>query len=100
MTRLTDAAPARDRLRELAVEGYPLTFLADLTLVSPDTLGAVRSGRRTRIQQAVHQAITYACALLHGTDPAQHGVPDGPAASTRLLAARAGWTTSSEGGAA
>jgi len=92
MTVLADAVTARWQLRELAVAGYPLTWLADRLGVSPQGLGGIRSGRQQRSRPYTLHAIHRLYQQLAHTTPDRHGIPSGPAASTRLIAARKGWT--------
>jgi hypothetical protein len=89
--KLIDATTAQRQLRELAADGFPLTFLADRLGVSPQGLGGIRSGRQQRSQPYTLHSIHRLHRTLHGTMPAQHGVPEGIAATTRLIAARGGW---------
>lgn len=98
MTRrtLADATPARQQLQALAADGFPLTFLAARVYMSPQGLGGIRSGRSRHTYPYTLAAVRAAYDGLHGTAPAQHGVPDGAAAWTRLIAAQRGWGATPE----
>ncbi len=93
MSALVDATTARLQLRELAADGYPLTWLADQLGVSATGLGGIRSGRQKRSRTYTLHAIHRLHRQLAGTTPDQHGIEAGRAAWTRLIAARGGWTT-------
>jgi hypothetical protein len=81
------------QLRELAAAGFPVTFIAARVYMSPQGLGGIRSGRVRHTQPSAVAAVRAVYDRLHGTTPAQHGVPEAAAAWTRLIAARGGWGT-------
>lgn len=91
MSAYVDAAPARDHLRDLAVRGFSLAFLADRIGMSRGALGAIRRGERPRTSPYVARCVDRVHRELTGTTSADHHVPEGPAAVTRLIAARNGW---------
>lgn len=87
------AIEAARQLRELTADGYPLNWLAQQTLTSESTLGAIRAGRRHYIHWAVAEAITDAYLHLRGTNPATHGITAHATGIAQLTAGRNGWTT-------
>jgi hypothetical protein len=95
MNTLTDAAPARDQLRELSAEGYPLNWLADRLGVSHDGLRNIRAGRHAHINTYTARLINRLHRALHNTDPTDHGVSRFGTSIALLTAGRNGWTTTS-----
>jgi hypothetical protein len=92
-----DAAPARDHLRALAACGFPLSFLTDRIGMPRGSLSAIRRGERPRTNPYVVRSINRLHRELAGTTPGDHGIPEGPVAWTRVIAARNGWTTAQAG---
>lgn len=100
MTRLADAAPARDRLRELACRGFHAGYLADRIGMARAGVIAIRLGARRRIYPYTDRAITRVHRELCGTDPADCGIRRADITRTWSLAVQHGWTGRHEGGAA
>jgi len=96
MSARVDAAPARDHLRALAVCGFPLSFLADRIGTHRSGLSAIRRGERPRTSPYMAHSISRIHQELAGATPGDHGIPEGPVAWTRLIAARNGWTTTAQ----
>ncbi len=86
------ADAARDQLRSLAVQGYPVGWLADYMALSTNTLTRIRSGRARLMHARVAAEIAIAYLLLNGVDPAEHGVGSRGIHIAHLQAARGGWT--------
>jgi hypothetical protein len=91
MTPTSAAAVARDQLRSLAAQGYPINWLGDYSLLSTNTLTCLRSGRARRITARVAEEIASTFLLLNGVSPAVHGVPARGIHMALLQAARGGW---------
>lgn len=91
MIDLTDARPACSQLQDMAVRGFPVSWIAERIGVSGQGLYPVRSGRQCRISTYTAGAIGRLYEQLRGTVAAEHGIPEGPAAWNRLIAARGGW---------
>lgn len=86
---------ARDQLRSLAAQGYPVDWLAGYTLLSGGTLTHLRSGRSRQITARVAFEIATAFLLLNGVDPDIHDVGSRGIHIALLQAARGGWTAGS-----
>jgi hypothetical protein len=85
---LTGAGPAAAVLAELAVQGWPATYLAARLETSAATVAAVRDGSRRRISIALDLRIHRLRLQLAGTTPAARGVRACDAARTRAWALR------------
>jgi len=92
MSDLADATPARQQLQALAAEGFPVPWLAEAIGMSPSGLGAIQKGQRTRTSAYALRAIATTYAVVHGTNPADHGIRPGSISLTLLAAGRHGWT--------
>ncbi|MCP2314090.1 hypothetical protein [Kitasatospora paracochleata] len=86
---LTSAEPAAVALTELALQGWPATYLAARLDTSAATVAAVRDRSRRRITVALDVRIHRLRLRLVGTTPVAEGVRPGDAARTRAWALRA-----------
>jgi hypothetical protein len=91
MIDLTDAGPACGQLQDMAVRGFPLSWLAERLGASAQGLGTIRNGKQRRTSTYTAGAINRLYEQLRGTVAADHGISEGPAAWNRLIAARGGW---------
>jgi hypothetical protein len=85
---LTDAQQAAAVLAELAVQGWPATYLAARLNTSTATIAAVRDGSRRRISVALDQRIHRLRLRLADTTPTVQGIRTSDAARTRAWALR------------
>ena len=86
---LTGAGAAATALAELAMLGWPATYLAACLDTSTATVAAVRDGSRRRISITLDLRIHRLQLRLAGTTPAAQGVRASDAARTRTWALRA-----------
>jgi hypothetical protein len=93
MTTRTDATQARDDLRCLTADGYPLAWLADRIGVHRDSLSRTRSGKYGQVSAYTARLIHQQHHQLHGTNPTDHGTTRGGTSLALLTAGRNGWTT-------
>lgn len=91
MTDLADATPARQQLQALAAEGFPIPWLAEAVGMSPSGLGEIQSGHTARTSAYALRAIATTYAVVHGTNPADHGIRPGSISLTLLAAGRHRW---------
>jgi hypothetical protein len=85
---LTGAGPAGAVLAELALLGWPATYLAACLETSATTVAAVRDGSRRRISIPLDRCIHRLRLRLAGTTPATLGVRASDSARTRTWALR------------
>lgn len=90
-TKLADATKARGQLQDMAVRGFPLSWLAERLGASAQGLGTIRNGKQRRTSTYTAGAIGRLYEQLRGTVAADHGISEGPAARNRLIASRGGW---------
>jgi hypothetical protein len=87
------AAEATRQLRQLTACGYPLSWLAQYTRISPTTLYGIRAGHRAHIWHDTAELINTAHHALHDTNPADHGITYRAIGTALRTAGRNGWTT-------
>jgi hypothetical protein len=92
MPVLTDAGPARGQLQDMAVRGFPVSWIAGRIGASGQGLYPIRSGKQARTHTYTAAAINRLYQQLRGSTSADHGISEGPAAFNRLITARGGWT--------
>lgn len=91
MTARVHAAITQQQLRDLACRGFHMAWIGDRIGVSKQTLGPIRAGQRRTVDPYTACCINRLYHQLAGTTSAEHGIREGAAASTRLIAARGGW---------
>ncbi|GAA1110766.1 hypothetical protein [Kitasatospora arboriphila] len=100
---LIGAAPAAAVLRELALAGWPATYLAAHLHTSTQTIAAVRDGERRRLSIPLDQRIHHLHSRLATTTPHTEGIRAADATRTRAWMLRrhpAGPNISNDGGRA
>lgn len=88
MIDFIDATQARQQLQEMAAAGFTAAWIADQIGVSPQGLGPIRSGQRSRTSPYTALCISRLYLRVKGTAPAEHGIPEGSSAWIRVLAVR------------
>lgn len=91
MGALTDAGKARQQLQAMAAAGFTIAWIAEQIGASEQGLGPIRNGRRQRTSPYTALCISRLYDRVQGTTPAEHGIPEGSSAWTRVLAVRNGW---------
>ncbi|MBM9510049.1 hypothetical protein [Actinacidiphila acididurans] len=90
---LIDATQARAQLQALAVDGYPVTWLAARIGCAASGLGQIRSGQRAHTHRSIAARIHDLHHQYAGTPATDHSVPDHDSSITRTIAGREHWTT-------